>query len=263
MIKLNGVEVVATMFPDKTSQIWKIDESILSKVCTVNWEFENEGEIVHLAQLKDLLDNYGFEAHLEIDYLPYARQDKEVSNSSTFALRSFAKILNSLKFAMVRVLDPHSEVAVSLIKNCVPWYPITAVESAFMRFEGDLVCYPDEGAKVKYANMYRFPAVFAQKVREPLTGEILRVEVTSDEDMLTALAEPNSIRSSVSGRRILIVDDICDGGATFIALTRVLHEMGALAVGLFVSHGIFSKGVGPLFEAGIERVFTNKGEIKK
>lgn len=79
MIKLDGHTVDITMFPDKTSQVWKIPEYMLNTArINIYWYFEHEGEIVHLAQIKDLLDSRQIECDLSIDYLPYARQDKLV-----------------------------------------------------------------------------------------------------------------------------------------------------------------------------------------
>jgi len=61
----------------------------------------------------------------------------------------------------------------------------------------------------------------------------------------------------------MIVDDICDGGATFILLAKELYAAGAKEVNLFVTHGIFSKGLIPLYEAGIKRIFTQDGEASE
>jgi len=36
---------------------------------------------------------------------------------------------------------------------------------------------------------------------------------------------------------------------------------GAKDVALYVSHGIFSKGLEPLREGGIKRIFTKDGEV--
>ena len=45
----------------------------------------------------------------------------------------------------------------------------------------------------------------------------------------------------------LVVDDICDGGGTFMGLADAAHASEYRAtLDLFVTHGVFSKGVGPL-----------------
>lgn len=40
MIKVNGIEIKADIFPDKTSQVWKLpDEFFNSAVIDITWEF--------------------------------------------------------------------------------------------------------------------------------------------------------------------------------------------------------------------------------
>jgi ribose-phosphate pyrophosphokinase len=95
--------------------------------------------------------------------------------------------------------------------------------------------------------MFRdLPVVTASKVRVQATGHLVTGELSGE---------------SVTGKRVLIVDDICDGGATFIGLAAKLREAGATDVVLFVSHGIFSRGVRALTDAGISRVFVPQGEV--
>ena len=54
MIKLNGVEIKPTIFPDGTSQVWKIDD-ISTDVQVIEWEYENDAEIFHICQLAELI----------------------------------------------------------------------------------------------------------------------------------------------------------------------------------------------------------------
>jgi ribose-phosphate pyrophosphokinase len=51
----------------------------------------------------------------------------------------------------------------------------------------------------------------------------------------------------VNGKTVLIIDDICDGGKTFLELGKKLKELGAKSVLLHVTHGIFSKGRDAMF----------------
>jgi ribose-phosphate pyrophosphokinase len=55
-------------------------------------------------------------------------------------------------------------------------------------------------------------------------------------------------------RDFLIVDDICDGGRTFIELAKVLRPLTSGQVKLYVTHGIFSAGFEAL--AGLDRIFV-------
>lgn len=245
MIKLNGHIIYPTIFPDKTSQVWKIDPKFFHKDKNiVRWEFENESEFMHVAQLKTLLDtNYAFETILELPYLPYARQDKEVTNESTFALYTFIHLLNSLGFSKVCVFDPHNN---DLTRHLINHIEITLPNiSGIVKWaNGATPVYPDLGAAARYVAVNK--ALYCEKVREPLTGKITGV----------------TVKGKVQKKSYIIIDDICDGGRTFIEVAKKLYEGGAKEVHLYVSHGIFSKGLEPLREAGIERIFTRKGEVK-
>jgi ribose-phosphate pyrophosphokinase len=246
MIYLNDQLIVPTLFPDGTSQTWKLPESLLkSHKYDVEWVFSHEGELMHLAQLKDLLDNYGITTNLRLKYLPYARQDKEVSNTTTFALKTFAFLLNQLRFEMVTIVDPHSHVALELIDNSVSVYPSDEIHQIGLMLGTALVVYPDKGAVTKYTKVYPFMHIYGEKVRDQLTGNITSYKLIGN----------------AKNRNVLIVDDICDGGMTFKLLAKELYDAGAKEVNLFVTHGIFSKGLKTLKEAGIKRIFTADGEV--
>ena len=254
MIYLNGIPVEATFFPDRTSQVWKLPkEQLEQKSHLVRWEFEQEHELIRLAQLKKLLDVECPQAGISLDitYLPYARQDKEISNTTTFALHVFADILNSLHFYDIEICDPHSEVALNLIKRSRAVYPTEKLEKVINLTEINVFCYPDKGAVKKYSGLYKsslikFPFIYGEKVRDQLTGYITSYELFGNP----------------SGKNVLIVDDLCDGGATFIILAKELIARGAAEVNLFITHGIFSKGLKGLHESGIKRIFTQMGEAK-
>ncbi len=91
---------------------------------------------------------------------------------------------------------------------------------------------PDKGA-VERATLVQqalglHSVVYATKVRNPEDGQILRTEVPED--------------VGYKGKNLLIVDDICDGGRTFIELAKVLRQFDPSRIDLYVTHGIFSKG---------------------
>ncbi|MNE49699.1 ribose-phosphate pyrophosphokinase [compost metagenome] len=113
---------------------------------------------------------------------------------------------------------------------------------------------PDAGARKKVESLakeFGFKGiVYANKVRNTRNGKILRTTVDSfvcgDEVLdLEDLKDEN----------LLIVDDICDGGTTFIELAKVLkpYDLGSLS--LYVTHGIFSAGIPRLTDV-FDRVYT-------
>ena len=252
MIKLNDITINVTMFPDNTSQVWKLPEELLKgPSARIIWEYHHEGELMQLAQLKELLDatgNFRF-ISLYMPYLPYGRQDKYVNNESTFALRTFATLINSLNFREVSSLDPHSDVAIDLINSFRPINPDMEIDAVIDEIKPHLLAFPDAGATQRYRQMTpsSIPAIIGNKVRDQKTGWITDYSINHINKV------PNS--------RVLVIDDICDGGMTFKLLAKKLFELGASEVNLYVTHGIFSKGLPTLRAAGINRIFTREGEV--
>ncbi len=109
-------------------------------------------------------------------------------------------------------------------------------------FRHAIVCFPDNGALTRYeASFQGWPMIYCDKIRNQDTGEITGLSL-------------QTMGVDIAGKSVLIVDDICDGGRTFIEVAKLLKD--ASRVDLAVTHGIFSKGFGCLYEAGIDRIFT-------
>lgn len=250
MILVNGTPLNVTLFPDNTSQVWKVKQIEIPDTnwVSITWEYSHEGEFMQLAQLKALLDAKGFGAALRIKYLPYGRQDKNITNETTFALTVFAHLLNSLDFKEIIIHDPHSLDAIKMIYNSRAVYPKDMVLRLFDELEHNLLCYPDKGALTKYKEIYGCSYMYGEKVRDQLTGNITSYEIKGQ---------------PVKGMKVLIVDDICDGGMTFKILAKDLLAAGATEVNLFVTHGIFSKGLRTLRESGINKIYTQDGEVSE
>lgn len=182
---------------------------------------------------------------LILRYLPYSRQDRPCATGEAFSLEvSLAFLTTFLAPSDTLVTwDVHSDVAESeVLRNSpgVKFVNITAAallrdlsEIKDITFPPDtIVVSPDKGAvqratEVKSA-LGLSEVIYASKVRDPNTGAILRTEVPED--------------VSYEGKPLLIVDDICDGGRTFIELAKVLRKYNPSRIDLYVTHGIFSKG---------------------
>lgn len=250
MITVNNIEINVTKFNDQTSQVWQLPPEILdSKVYKIKWDFESEAEIFHLHQLVSLLrfKQVPRPMTLDIPFLPYGRQDKELSNESTFALRNFATILNSLNLDKITSIDTHSNVAAELINNFENIYPAHSILQAILDCNCDTIAFPDKGACDRYEVTPPYGTIIGFKKRNQLTGYI----------------EQYIIEGDAKDKIVLIQDDLCDGGMTFKLMAEQLYKDGAKEVHLYVSHGIFSKGLPTLRASGIKRIFTKDGEVDK
>lgn len=249
MITLNKHVIQPTIFPDGTSQVWNVPGLEILKwnsFVFVEWDFQSEAEFLHLKQLVDLLKYKGFQVMLYIPFLPYGRQDKSISNESTFALKSFMDLLGTLECREIKVLDAHNPKA--LIENVINRKPIQQILYALMNVNPDLIVYPDGGAQKRYSNLemlQEFPSVSFTKKRNQVSGDISDIRLNDLE--------------IVKEKICLIIDDICDGGATFIKCAEQLVKAGAKEVNLYTTHGIYSKGLEILKKAGIKTILNRKG----
>lgn len=205
-----------------------------------------------LAQLVDAVRHVSDVAvsHLQLAWLPWARQDRHMVAGDSFALKVFANQLNTLNFDKVFILDPHSDAAAAAINNCVAIPQETCLlQSETLRraiAQGELMLVaPDAGALKKIHNVAK------------ATGAKNYAILTKERDVasgnLTGFA---LVAGEVAGKDLLIVDDLCDAGGTFIGSAQVLREAGARSVSLYVTHGIFSKGVENLLNNGIDAIYT-------
>lgn len=148
-----------------------------------------------------------------------------------------AAMINSLHCDKVFVYDVHSTLPVALINNCLTYgltdlHRLGALQENTQDFS---LVSPDAGAEKKVFDLakdWQRRLVRAYKNRDVMTGNITGTTVID----------------KVADENCLVVDDICDGGATFIALAEELKKMGAKKLRLYVTHGIFSKGLDELLK---------------
>jgi ribose-phosphate pyrophosphokinase len=184
-------------------------------------------------------------------YIPYflgARSDRKFEEGGVNYLKNvICPIVNSQKFNKVIVLDPHSDVLEACLDNFVKINNFELVKFALPNIGGDITLVsPDAGAYKKIFDVAKEfdiqKIITATKVRDIKTGNILHTEIPT-------LDQHNDIS-------YVIIDDICDGGRTFIELAKVIKDGRPTAkVYLVVTHGIFSAGFGELNKY-IDGIFT-------
>ena len=255
MIKVHGHDINVTVFPDKTSQVWKLSDELLgADKCNekrlIRWDFEGEHEIIQIIQLSNLLDEVnGYKPIiLECPYLPYGRQDKETNNTSCFALKTFCRLFSCI--SELHTFDAHNPTFFELNKKAIPFnfvntLPTKEINNIVQREAIDLIVYPDKGAAQRYSHLSATSFVCADKVRDQLTGEITGMTMPKIDEY----------------QRVLVMDDLCDGGRTFIEVAKLIEKYNPTELILYISHGIFSKGTKCLFDSGYDKVFTKDGEV--
>lgn len=181
---------------------------------------------------------------LFIPYFPGARQDRVMIKGESLSVKVYADIINTLQLDKVFVFDAHSEVTPALVNNCEVILNHTFIEAVIKAIGSSIkLISPDGGALKKIYKVSEFlggvEVVECSKSRDVKTGRLSGFKVYEED---------------LNGIDCLIVDDICDGGGTFVGLAEELKKKNAGKLYLAVSHGIFNKG----FEVldCFEKIFT-------
>jgi ribose-phosphate pyrophosphokinase len=191
-------------------------------------------DLFELAMWADYISNEQVEnTHLKsvliMPYMPAARADR----GNPFGLSVYADFINSMFIDQIIIFDPHSQKTPELLhayENLTVVYSHELFDQKHMRavlnqYTG--IIAPDKGAALRaqgVANVAGLPVFTATKERDEATGNLSNFAIEG--------LDPDGI--------YLIVDDICDGGGTFLGLAKASGlEYGSLD--LYVSHGVFSK----------------------
>jgi ribose-phosphate pyrophosphokinase len=195
-----------------------------------------------LAMWAEACEERGSKKVLILPYLPGARMDRGIPNGSA----TYADFIEALVSPhQIITIDPHSPAALAAYpKKIVTVFPVERiirkeVQDASRDSKPNAtyagVIAPDKGAHARAAaaaKVMGVPVYTGGKTRDFATGKITGFHM---EDELPAEG------------RFLIVDDICDGGGTFLALAKATG-LPPERLDLWVTHGIFSKGLRELLK---------------
>ena len=218
MIVVNGIEVNQETFGDGTLKCNALSGAYIKEDNEIRWLYDNDAELFTLYCVVRDIQNRVHNARniLYMPYIPHARQDRNVSGR-LFTLKSFAEIINSLNFAIVVVLDPHSDVSTALLDRCLCAYEEKLEYEATAGAEA--IMFPDAGAAKKYCRC-GLPAIIGNKHRNE-EGRIDSYELMNFNE---------------GTKRVVIRDDICSYGGTFVSAAKALRERGVEHITLVVSH---------------------------
>lgn len=187
---------------------------------------------------------------LYMPYFPYSRQDRVCATGQANAKSRLLKTLFTENFVdCITTWDLHSRNGESnQHTNRIFNISLSEIvqESGIIIPKSHIIVAPDKGAEERarhVAELNDNPLIQLDKKRNPATGQIEGMQLASNPDV------------KIKGKRCWIVDDICDGGYTFVLAAKLLRELGAKEITLLVTHGIFSKGLS-VFDGLIDTVIS-------
>jgi len=227
-----SVEVIR--FPAGEPHVVQSEPGSLTGDCVALLRGCDSDDLVTALLWSSAVHSDGGRPHLLVPYLPGARADR----APRLEARVYAELLNTGRFETVVALDPHSPVMPGLLHRLEAVGADELVDRFLPRaLRADLagVIAPDEGAAQRAGSVARrldVPVFQARKHRDFRSGRLNGFSC----EPLPAAGE------------LLVVDDICDGGGTFMGLASVIPE-AAGRLHLWVTHGVFSGAATALTQA--------------
>ncbi|MCB1338248.1 MAG: ribose-phosphate diphosphokinase, partial [Maritimibacter sp.] len=172
-----------------------------------------------------------------IPYFGYARQDRRTKARTPISAKLVANMIAQSGIERVLTMDLHAAQIQGFFDIPVDNLyasPIFAldIKHHFRNCLGEvMVVSPDVGGVARARELAKrigAPLAIVDKRREK-AGEVAEMTVIGD----------------VSGKRCIIVDDICDTAGTLVKAAELLANSGAKEVHAYISHGVMS---GPAVE---------------
>jgi ribose-phosphate pyrophosphokinase len=210
------IEFKISNFPDGQSDIvLNADHVVPGNIVQITSHFNSWEDMVKIICARVALNNLKVkEIHLFIPYILGARSDRRFQKGGTsYLVDVVAPILNLQGFETVTCFDAHSDVAQGCIKNLNVINNVELVKFALddIKSNNVVIAAPDQGATRKIFTVAHElkitnPILFCVKHRDQITGKILHTEVP--------------IADKTRSTDYVIVDDICDGGRTFLEIAK-------------------------------------------
>ena len=172
-----------------------------------------------------------------IPYFGYARQDRRAKARTPISAKLVANLITQAGVDRVLTLDLHAAQIQGFFDipvDNIYASPIFALDIEH-HFKGQLqdvmIVSPDVGGVARAREL-------AKRINAPLSIVDKRREKAGEVAGMTVIGD-------VTGRKCIIVDDICDTAGTLCKAAEVLMESGATEVHSYITHGVLS---GPAVE---------------
>lgn len=174
---------------------------------------------------------------LVVPYLPYSRQDRNHTAGECASLHTMLNLLRLRDSGRVNIhtLDIHNphQLPIRNVKNYKPWCWLP-----LRKMLGAVLVYPDVTAAVRYKPIKTLLDRFVEiphtvcafeKKRDPISGKL--------SDILPVGEIP------ADNNHYVLIDDICDGGGTFVPIAEQIRKVNNYArIDLVTSHSMYSRG---------------------
>lgn len=233
-------------YPDGTQYV-KVVEFLDELVFNIN-SYE---DLWTLNQIKDIYNHNHKEVGLYIPCLLDAQADKRFSSDESSGLKLVCEFINSMNFKYVKVFHPHNPEVVEALLNNV----IIIDNSLFINKVLENLNLTNGEVSLMSTDAGGFKPLMKLADKLQWEGEVYSASKSRKyEDGKSKLIQEID-RQDFNGKDILIIDDICVYGGTFLGLAKMLRERNCGKLYLAVSHMTVESPNKDLFKL-FDKVFT-------
>lgn len=244
-IIVDGVGIPISYYPDGSPRIEFDNSGYIRNIKSIIIRPKTAASFLASMFFLDAVKERGIKVdRLRIPFVPGSRQDRLTNGKNTdflFTAKSMCKMINEREIP-VEVFDPHSDVLSALLNS--PHIKTSShifnecKSKVFSIRDYDGLISPDAGSEKKVMSIAKKfcinSVIYFSKLRDISTGKISDLSISRDE---------NKIKNG----KYIVIDDICDGGGTFISLAKS-NLLNDVRIDLYITHGIFSKGTEELLK---------------
>jgi ribose-phosphate pyrophosphokinase len=261
-----------TKYPDGTFYATKL-EDISHGIFNVY--LNSYEDLWFLAQCASLID--ASKSIIKINCMIDQQADRQFEPNESFNLKIVANFLNSLNFGQVIIFHPHSDVTPALTNNSV-----ILDNSLFIKQVLDIItspqAYDEEGKKVPltmfegdYTTRDTKNLILVssdaggnkplQKLCDKLDWKGETFSALKARKYVHGKSELTQevLRDNFEGKDLLIVDDMCLYGGTFIGLAKLFRERNIGKLNLAISH-LTVPNPNPLLFELYDKIFTTNSK---
>ncbi len=224
----------------------RFDESVrgqtLFLVAKIHTPYENFFEL--LMTIDAARRSSAKEVILVIPYLAHSRQERRDGQRTSISSRMIADMIQMMGADRLITLDLHTNAIEGFYK--IPVDPLSSLRLFIQHIQQSNIeplclCSPDFGGLKR-----------VKRFKKELTASM----VVMNKERL----QPNSVSSmeiigDVTGKNVVIIDDLVDTAGTLCKAADLLVEQGALSVRAYCTHGILSgKALETLIQSRIEKL---------
>jgi ribose-phosphate pyrophosphokinase len=258
------MKIKKTYYPD--GSFYSTIEEFTPKL---TFRINSYSDLWQLRQIKDICDHAQYVVNLTTPCLFDAQADKRFNDNESANLKMVCKFINDMKWESVKIFHPHNQEAVEMaIDN------LTIVDNTFLIKEvlSEIYCEGHSIIRDKGIFYHLKPDLPDNLILmstdaggfKPLMklcdkikwgGETFSASKSrKQEDGKSKLIQQVD-RANFEGKDILIIDDLCVNGGTFIGLAKMLKERNCGKLYLAISHLTVDKPNPELWSA-FDKVFT-------